>query len=200
MSVSGFDLQSQNPLRDPKGPWNNNGRRRLAAAVAVEGLGKATGWGYPLMMVGYPPLQFVITPEETLIVNSYHEVRHVYTDGRGHPPEDERWATTWGDSVGHWENDTLVIDTLDVRDPSRFFFVAPPFSERAHYTERMHMTAPDRIEFEMTIEDPVTLSAPLKVKSAYLRTSNLHRLVHDAFDNDRSIVEGDVFAIAPPKQ
>lgn len=42
----------------------------------------------------------MITPEETLIVNMYRDVRHVYTDGRSHTPEDERWVTIWGDSVG----------------------------------------------------------------------------------------------------
>ena len=53
--------------------------------------------------------------------------------------------------------DTLVIDTVSVRDPQKFFFAAPTLSEEAHYVERLHMTAPDRIESEITIEDPATL-------------------------------------------
>ena len=93
-----------------------------------------------------------------------------------------------------------MIDTVWVRDPSRYFQAAPPFSEEAHYVERLHMTAPDRIELEMTIVDPVTLSAPMVVKSAFVRTPNLDRLVHDAFENDRSELEGGTFTIAPPKQ
>ena len=185
---------------DPAGPWNAEGQRRLAGMYAGMASRKAAGWGFPLMMDSPAPLQFLITPEETIIINIYQEARHVYTDDRDHPPEEDRWITTWGDSVGHWEDDTLVIDTVWVRDPSRYFQAAPPFSEEAHYVERLQMTAPDRIELEMTIVDPVTLSAPMVVKSAFVRTPNLDRLVHDAFENDRSELDGGTFTIAPPKQ
>ena len=203
--ISGFSDNIGQPdakprqLLDPAGPWSAEGQRRLAALYAGMASRKALGWGFPLMMESPAPLQFLITPEETLIINIYQEARHVYTDGRGHPPEEDRWITTWGDSTGRWEGDTLVIDTIWVRDPPRYFQAAPPFSDQAHYVERLRMTAPDRIEWEMTVEDPVTLTAPLQVKSAFIRTPNLDRLVHDAFENDRSELDGDTFTIAPPR-
>jgi hypothetical protein len=187
------------PLMDPAGPWTDEGRKRLAAVFASMGARKAPGWGYPMMMTSPAPLQFIVTPEETLIINIYQEVRHVYTDGRTHPKEEDRWVTTWGDSVGHWDGDTLVIDTIWVRQPDKFFQMAPPFSEAAHYVEKLRKTAPDRIETEITVEDPLTLQKPLTMKTAYRRTPNLDRLVHDAFDNDRSEVEGNTFTIAPPR-
>lgn len=188
------------PLVNPQGPWTEAGRARIGAMFAGQANRKAQGWGYPMMMASPAPLQFVITPEETLIINIYQEVRHIYTDGRDHPPEEDRWVTTWGDSIGHWEGDTLVIDTVSVREPSRYFQFTPPFSDNAHYTERLHMTAPDRIETEITVTDPGILSEPLVVKTAYLRTPNLDRLMHDAFDNDRSELDGDTFTIAPDSQ
>lgn len=129
----------------------------------------------------------------------YQEARHFYTDGRAHPKQEDRWLTTWGDSVGHWQGDTLLIDTVSVREPLRFFQRTPPFSDDAHYVERLHMTAPDRIESEFTVEDPLTLTKPWTVKLAYRRTANLDRLMHDAFGNDRSELEGDSFIIAPPR-
>jgi len=98
------------------------------------------------MMDGAPPLQFVVTPEETLIFNTYRDLRHIYTDGRAHPPEEDRWPTTWGDSVGRWEGDTLVIDTVSVREPNKYFGISVWLSDGAHYTERLRMTSPDRIE------------------------------------------------------
>ena len=125
------------------------------------------------MMDGAPPLQFVITPEETLIFNTYRDLRHVYTDGRPHPPEEDRWPTTWGDSVGHWDGDTLVIDTVSVREPNKYFGVSAWLSDQAHYTERLRMVAPDRIEGEMTIVDPATLSQPWVVKLNYKRADGL---------------------------
>lgn len=205
--ISGFNATGGDPtkfaLAGFEAPWNENGEARFAAMLqsGLAGTGKADGWGYPMMMGGHPPLQFLITPEETLIINMYRDTRHVYTDGREHPPEIDRWVTTWGDSIGRWEGDTLVIDTIWVRDPPEFMFLAPSLSDQAHYVERLRMTAPDRIESEFTIEDPVTLTAPWVVKVAYVKTPGLDRLIHDAYANDRSALdENNVFTIEPVAQ
>jgi hypothetical protein len=181
-------------------PWNAEGRARVEATRAGQANRKANGWGFPLMMNAAAPLQFLITPRETLIINVYRDVRHIYTDGRNHPPEEDRWPTTWGDSVGHWEGDTLVIDTVSVRDPNRYFFSSPPLSEQAHYVERLRMTGPDRIESVMTIEDPVALAERWVVELVYVRATGLDRLINDDYDNDRSEVDGGVFTIVPPKE
>jgi hypothetical protein len=92
-----------------------------------------------------------------------------------------------------------VIDTISVREPVKFFQMSPPFSEQAHYVERLRKTAPDRLETEFTIEDPPTLSKAWKVKTVHRRAPNLDRLMHDAFENDRSELDGQTFTIAPPK-
>jgi hypothetical protein len=172
----------------------------LNAATHKPGGDKATGWGYPLMMNASAPFQFLITPEETLIINMYRDARHIHTDGRNHPAAEDRWPTTWGDSVGHWEGQTLVIDTIAVRDPRRFFFIAPPLSAQAHYVERLHRAGPDWLTMEMTIEDPVTLTKPWNVEVRYARATELDRVVYDDFDNDRSELKDGVFTIAEPQR
>jgi hypothetical protein len=198
--LSGFPgPEAQYRLLGQDAPWNEQGMARVRAARANQADQKANGWGFPLMMNAAAPLQFLVTPYETLIINVYRDVRHVYTDGRDHPLDEDRWPTTWGDSAGRWEGDTLIIDTVSVRDPNRYFFSNPPLSDQAHYVERLRMTAPDRIESTMTIDDPVTLSAPWVVELDYVRMS-VDRLIHDAYDNDRSEVEGGVFTIVPPKE
>jgi hypothetical protein len=181
-------------------PWNDNGRARLQAMISSQGDDKAPGWGYPMMMSGSAPLQFLITPDETLILNIYRDLRHVYTDGRPLPPDEDRWPTVWGEAVGHWEGDTLVIETVSVEEPLKYFFATPPISANARYIERIRKVGPDRIENEMTIEDPDTLAAPWIVKIAYVRAEGLDRLIHEAFTNDRSEVENGVFTIEPPSQ
>jgi hypothetical protein len=142
-------------------------------------------------------MQFVVTPHETLIVNVYRDIRHIYTDGRPLPPEADRWPTTWGTSVGRWEGDTLVVETVSVRNPTRYFFSSPPLSDQARYTERIRKAAPDRIESFMTIEDPVTLAEPWIIQLTYVPAIGSDRLIHDDFDNDRSEVAGDTFTIVP---
>jgi hypothetical protein len=199
--ISGFPgREAQYKLLGEDAPWNEQGLERVRAAQANQADQKADGWGFPLMMNAAAPLQFLITPHETLIINVYRDVRHIYTDGRDHPAEEDRWPTTWGDSVGRWEGDTLVIDTVSVRDPNRYFFSNPPLSDQAHYVERIRMTGTDRIESVMTIEDPVTLSAPWVIELAYERVTGLDRMINDDYDNDRSEVEGGFFTILPPKE
>ena len=189
------------PLLDlSKAPLNANGAARMQAAAAAMGSRKALGWGYPMMMSGAAPLQFLVTPYETLIVNVYRDIRHVYTDGRPLPPEEDRWPTVWGESVGHWEGDTLVVETVSVEEPVKYFIITPPLSSKARYVERIRMVGPDRIENEITIEDPETLTAPWTAKMAYVRAEGLDRLIHEAFTNDRSEAEGGAFTIEPPRE
>jgi hypothetical protein len=202
--VDGFSL-SRPPafaMGAPGVPWNEKTTALFQAELARNPqlqVAPAAGWGYPLMMDGAPPLQFVITPEETLIFNTYRDLRHVYTDGRPHPAEEDRWPTTWGDSVGHWEGDTLVVDTVSVREPNKYFGISVWLSDQAHYTERLRMTAADRIEGEMTIVDPATLSNPWVVKLNYKR-AGVDRLLHDAYDNDRTGFDGDFYTIKPSSE
>jgi hypothetical protein len=199
--ISGFPGRgARYKLLGDTAPWNEEGQARVQAAHAHDTDSKADGWGFPLMMNSAAPMQFLITPRETLIINIYRDVRHVYTDGRDHPAEQDRWPTTWGDSVGRWEGDTLVIDTVSVRNPNRYFFSSPPLSDQAHYVERLRRVSPDRIESVITIEDPVTLAKPWVVELAYERTTGLDRLIHDDYSNDRSGVEDGLFTIEPPTE
>lgn len=183
---------------DDQAPWNDEGRKRFETMVSNQGTLKADGWGFPMMMDSGAPMEFVVTATQTLIVNVYRDIRHIYTDGRALPPMDERWPTTWGTSVGRWEGETLVVETVAVRDPTRYFFSSPPLSEQARYVERLHQAGPDRIESVMTIEDPVTLSEPWVIELSYVRAAGSDRLLHDDYANDRSEVDGNTFTIVPP--
>ena len=86
--------------------WTRCAKDRPGGAVT------ACSFGYPALMIE-SPLMFEIlpTPKETALIFSSREIRHVYTDGREHPGKEDLWPTPWGDSIGHWEGDTLVIDT-----------------------------------------------------------------------------------------
>jgi hypothetical protein len=184
-------------------PFNEAGKAALgqfmAQAAQLAQTGKSVeGWYFPKMMEAPTPLQFTITPEETLIVNFYRDVRHVYTDGRDHPAEQDRWPTPWGDSVGQWEGDTLVIDTLGV-ERTTTGLPLPVVSEQARYVERLRKTGPDRIESEVTVTDPATLTEPWVFKLAYKRAPALDRMFHNLFDNDRDSISGDFLTIDPPK-
>lgn len=182
-------------------PWNAAQREWMKTELpkiwAADALRRGQGWGYPLMMEAVAPMQFLVTSQETLILNFYRDIRHVYTDGRALPPEEDRWPTPWGDSVGHWEGDTLVIQTVSVRHGSVLPLPLPPLSPEARFTERLRRIAPDRMELAMTIEDPAVLTAPWNLRFEYRLAEGIDRLIHEVMDNDRTTVDGDSLAIAP---
>jgi hypothetical protein len=113
-------------------------------------------------------------------------------------PPDFHGLTRWqGNSWGHWEGDTLVIETVQVKNPNEYFHGGPPFSEDARYIERIRLDG-ERLVDEITIEDPVTLSAPWKVHLTFIRDQGFDRMVQIDFDNDRTGYDNGVNTIEPP--
>lgn len=182
-SLTGFMV-----LNGGGAPWNAEGKRRFADVRARSAGRKAQGWGFPMMMNANTPIQLLITPEEVLIVNSYNETRHIYTDGRPMPPMEDMWPTVTGTSVGHWEGDVLVVETVMVKNPSEFFHGAPPLSEEARYVERFRLDG-ERLVANVTITDPVTLSAPWQMTISWLRDDGYDRMIQIDWDNDRTGVD-----------
>lgn len=172
-------------LRGDRAPWNDEGLRRLQHVRDISVGRRATGWGYPMMMNAATPLHFLITPEETIIINAYGEARYIYTDGRPMPDEYDMWPTTYGTSVGHWEGDTLVVETVMVSTPSDFFHGSPPFSEEARYVERIRLDG-ERLVADMVITDPVTLTEPWSVSVSWVRDPGFDRMIVLDWDNDRT--------------
>jgi hypothetical protein len=164
---------------------------------------KSCTLGFPMVMESPAIFQIALTPEEALFVFVTQEVRHVYTDARPHAPEDERWLTRMGDSIGHWEGDTLVIETV-ARLPQDALAIASPLSKvsaQATFTERLRLVSADVLEDEMTIEDPVTLARPWTVKIRYRRVTDLGRMTnYDCGENDRNPVVDGKLTVVPSSQ
>ena len=108
------------------------------------------------------PLQIVQIPGQVILMYEYdHTVRHVFTDGRKHPEDAE---PTWlGHSIGHWEGDTLVIDTVGQNDKTWIDRVGRGHSEQLHVIEKMKRTAQDNLQIEVTLEDPKAYTQPFTV-------------------------------------
>jgi hypothetical protein len=141
--------------------------------------------------------QVVVTPEETLFVMDHGEVRHIYTDGRRHPAEDDLWPTLLGDSVGRWEGETLVIDTIARTAGPISMFGPAQLSEQAHFTERVRRIDKDTLEDQLTIEDPASLTRPWTITLRYERVRDLDRFILYDCDSDRNPVENGKLIIAP---
>lgn len=175
----------------------------------------ACTFGYPGLMLDTPLMfEVLITPKETALIFSSREIRHIYTDGRAHTPKDDLWATPWGDSIGHWEGQTLVMDTIAVKDPygppdagssvSAFgdvegFLTIGVLTQQAHFIERMRMIDKGHLEDEMTIVDPANLTAPWHMRRTYERVQHVHRMVYeDCEGEERNPIVDGKFTLAPP--
>jgi len=96
---------------------------KQAAAERAAGhvITRASRWcgnlGVPFIMGQSPPIDIVQTNDEIGIFSEQHsDARHIYLDGRPHPALPLLEATTNGHSIGHWEGDTLVVDTIGFND------------------------------------------------------------------------------------
>jgi len=92
-----------------------------------------------------------------------HSYRQIFIDGRQHTPEANRWPSWYGDSVGTWDGDTLVVDTVGFND--RFWFDAKghPHTDQLHTIERYTRKDLGTLVVETTIIDPGSYSKPFKV-------------------------------------
>jgi hypothetical protein len=115
--------------------------------------------GVPRIYLHPFPMQIVVTPKELIMVFEYdHNVRHIYTDGRQHPADAS--PTYMGDSIGHWDGDTFVVDSVGFNDKTWLDRAGHPHSDQLHVIERLHRIAADRLQIDFTIEDPVAYTRP----------------------------------------
>lgn len=114
--------------------------------------------GMPGIMGQPYPIEFLLTPGlVTIVIEAYTQVRHIYTDGRPLPEDPE--ARFHGTSIGHWEGDTLVAETVGF-SPQTDLAGNTPHSEKMKIVERFRLTDPDTMTIETTVTDPEALTAP----------------------------------------
>jgi hypothetical protein len=125
--------------------------------------------GFPRIYLHPFPFQIVQTQGEVIVLFEYDSMRHqIFTDGRGH---DTALGPQWnGDSVGHWEGDTLVADTVNLNDKTWLDRMGHPHSDQLHVVERFRRVDSGHLTIDFTFEDP---KAYTKLWSAHM-TYALH--------------------------
>jgi hypothetical protein len=126
--------------------------------------------GTPRVYLHPFPMEIVQTPGRVLMVFEYdHLIRQIYTDGRGHRDD---LAPTWmGDSIGRWEGETLVVETTNFNDKTWLDRTGVPHSESLRVVERIRLVDAERLEIDITMDDPIALAAPWRAQR-YLRKTD----------------------------
>lgn len=145
--------------------------------------------GMPAIMGQPYPIQVLTTPGEvTIIQEAYMQVRHVHTDGRDHPADPD--LTFNGDSIGHWEGDTLVIDTVGLA-PQAVLQAGVTHSKNEHIVERFRLAQPDLLEVKTRIEDPGVLDKPWEFTARYARHKDWSLAEYICEQNNRNAVDAN---------
>jgi hypothetical protein len=124
-------------------------------------------YGSPQLTAGYQSYYQMLQTRNSVVfmTEMIHDARVIPLDGRPHLPSTiHEWM---GDSRGHWEGDTLVVDTTNYK-PRSFMSVS---SEKLHVTERFSRTGPESLKYEITIDDPGTWTKPWSMMVPWMRSS-----------------------------
>ncbi|HLI86197.1 MAG TPA: hypothetical protein VKV17_19945 [Bryobacteraceae bacterium] len=113
----------------------------------------------------------VANPKMILIeYEANNGLRHIYLDGRKLPAQGEVQPWWYGYSVGHWEGDTLIVETNNLRgaEDSKFDgwldVNGSPYSEQAKFIEKIRRPAYDHLQIDMTVDDPKSYTKPWTVR------------------------------------
>ena len=157
--------------------------------------------GMPGIMGQPYPMEFLLTPGQvTILIEAYNQIRHIYTDGRKLPEDPD--PTFHGTSVGRWEGDTLVVDTVGF-SPITQIANGMPHSDKMRILERFRLADPDTMTIETTITDPDALTMPYTSSRTLRRHRDWTLAEYICEENNRNSVDQSGKArinLAPPQQ
>jgi hypothetical protein len=153
-------------------------------------------------IMGQPyPMEFLLTPGQvTILIEAYNQIRHIYTDGRKLPEDPD--PTFHGTSVGRWDGDTLVVDTVGF-SPSTQIANGVPHGDKMRILERFRLADPDTMTIETTVTDPDALTIPYTTSRTLRRHRDWTLAEYICEENNRNSVDQSGKArinLAPPQQ
>jgi hypothetical protein len=144
--------------------------------------------GMPTIMFMPYDIEFLFTPGRvTIIQEAYMQVRRVFMDGRGHPAKLD--PTFNGHSIGHWEGDTLVIDTVGLGHKTPLGYNHLNHGPNLHVVERIRLTSPDQMEDRMTLTDPDVLAKPWHTVHTFTRHREWDQIEYICEENNRNQID-----------
>ena len=164
--------------------WNDTARYDYTARCLPYGYMR--GWG------SSAPVEILQTASRMAMlfeIGSNYQV--VFTDGRGHP---KNWDPTWtGHSIGRYEGDTLIVDTVGFNEKTYVDTAEHPHSDQLHVIERFKYIDPQHVSHEITFEDPKTYEKPFKNTRVLARMQPGQELMeYVCMENNKELLEGHI--------
>jgi len=167
-----FDLGANIPGGLPFTPWAADLKKaRMATNNKDNPDANCLPMGITQFHMQPQPRKIVQTANLILILyEANYGLRYIYTDGRKLPPQGDPLSWWYGYSVGHWEGDTLVVETNNLRGAETgandgwLDVRGSPYSEQAHFTERFRRPTFGKLEIDVKVEDPKSYTKPFTVR------------------------------------
>jgi hypothetical protein len=157
---------------------------RASGAVQNDPTSRCLWPGVPRLIWQPFPWEFVFEPG---IVRTNYEymsqVRRIFTDGRGHPADPD--PSFNGHSIGRWEGDTLVVETVGLRGDTMLDQTGMPHSDAMVVSERIRLIAPDMLENQVTMRDPKAFTKPYVTTRRYRRHRDWEIMEYVCQENNR---------------
>jgi hypothetical protein len=189
-------VQGDDPVL--KEPYKSTYEEHLARTAADPGYeipertSNCEAPGMPYMMVMPYSLEFLFTPGKiTVSQEAQMQVRRIYTDGRPLPEDPD--PTYFGYSVGRWEGETLVVETVGTRPGQRLGIRGIVNGPRLKITERIYLDDADRdvLHLDFTYEDPDVLEQPWRQNHTFRRNRAWDQIEYLCDGHDRHPIRED---------
>ena len=133
---------------------------------------------HPTMIIQRPDVVAVLSESE-------HIFRLIYTDGRDHPADAKDYPAFYGYSIGKWQGDTLVVDTISINDRTWLDSDGHEHSDKLHLAEKFRLADPDTLEYITTYDDPVFFQKPFTTKKNLKRQVGDYIFDHSCLENEK---------------
>ncbi len=182
-------------------PYNDEWEAKYVANIEQVRIGRfpdplsicGTSPGYPRMLNVPGAIEFILRPEQIWILTEDGPgVARIYTDGRSHPPRDEIWPTYGGESIGHWDGDTLIVETIGLKGEGDAILdrTGLVLSEDAFIKTEIRRVDVNTLEAQILITDNVAMTSPWAVLKRYERLEDGARMFDVAcVENNRNPVD-----------
>jgi hypothetical protein len=165
-------VQSSSERRGEAAPYKPEAAKKVLDYYQRRGVDDPTSRCLPpglprAATLGLYPLQIIQTPQQIVILYEYGNTFRVIPLNVSHPADLP--PTYMGNSIGHWEGDTLVVDVIGFNDKTWMQGTGTFHSEALHVTERYRRVGAEQIDYSATMEDPNVLTKPWTITTTMMR-------------------------------
>ena len=160
-------------------------------------VGNCLPFGMSRSIYGPHPLQIIHDNDNLVMLFEQNSMFHIVpTDGRAFTKDLP--ASWFGESVGRWDGDTLIVETQNINGFTRVDTIGHPMSARARITQTFKRIDFNTIEHTFTLNDPKTYTAPWTVHDTWALEPETRLLEYACMENNRALFEGRIKPFIPP--